>query len=168
MFRFIKYLFVALAPLACFAQDTNPPDIHLQWGAAPFATGYRVYWAKTHPGTNTLPAPQGYIDCVDTNCVIPYAPPYLTAWWVICTNTQGLTSKASNWILNTNGYEFTSVTVTCYGTGDVFQCSQLLSPPFWLQTRTNSSGIIGSWTNPVVNQFFKGPQMGIAQLNWNQ
>lgn len=58
------------------------------------------------------------------------------------------------------------ITVTCRGTGDVYQATTLQTP--WVRTMTNVTGTVFSRTNPAaLTQYWRGPGMMITQRRFN-
>lgn len=59
------------------------------------------------------------------------------------------------------------ITVTCRGTGDVYQSSSLQTP--WVRTMTNVTGTVFVRTNPstAFNQYWRGPGMLITRRWFN-
>jgi hypothetical protein len=162
---------VSLLAIPVPPPDTNVPDLHFAWSETdPNVTGFLLHCGQisvsnlvNHPGIRpdnpTITAWHG------TDAYVTNTPLYVTFFWVTSTNANGEESVPSNPVILTNGYEFFSVTVTCNGTGNVYQ-TDTVGP--WIQTKTSFHGIVGSWTNPPGSQLFKGPGMSFQTMAWNK
>jgi len=142
---------------------TNAPDIVLACSPVTNAVTYRVYCGKHYPNW------QYRWDYPGTTLAITNLPRFQNDFWMTALGADGSETVPGKSITITNGFEFCAITITCNGTGNVYQCSDLTTHK-WSLIRTNFHGTVLSATNPTDYQpvFFEGLEMKSSKRVWNQ